>query len=99
MFYWHIQQLDKEELLFKSHLAQTLKPSKNDWVLTIKQDLKEIGLNMNEEEIFKLSLDKFKAIVISKVNSCVKKQFMSKQGSKTENLKIEDHQTICFQGN
>ena len=72
LFYWHILHLDKKELLFKFLLAQTLKPSKNYWVLTIKQDLKEIDLNMNEEEIFKMTSEKFKAIVLSKVNNCVK---------------------------
>ena len=53
LFYWHILRLDKEELLFKFQLAQTLKPSKNDWVLTIKQDLKEININMNEDKFSK----------------------------------------------
>ena len=71
LFYWHVLHLDKKELMFKFNLAQPLEQSTNDWVLTINQDLKVIDLKMNEEVIFKISLETLTASVLYKVNNCL----------------------------
>jgi hypothetical protein len=93
LFYWHLLHLEKSELLYKFYLAQKLMPSKNDWILTVYKDMKEIGLEMSEEDIMNMPKQKLKNVVMSKINISVKKQFLKKQGSKTENLKFDENFT------
>ena len=90
LFYWHILHLDNKELLFKIYLAQKFKPGKNDWIMSVYKDMEEIGLKMTEEDIMKISKEKFKDIVQSKVNICFRTYFLKKPGSKTANIKIQD---------
>ena len=89
LYYWHLIHLEDKELLSKFYMAQKLKPGRNDWVMTLKKDMEEIGLKISEEEVKNISLEKFKNMVQCKVKICVKKSFIKKQGSKTEHLKFE----------
>ena len=93
LFYWHLLHLEKRELLYKFYLAQKLKPSRNDWILTVFKDMKEIELEMSEEEIINMPRQKFKDVVMSKVKIKVNKQFLKKQGSKTEKLRFNENFT------
>ena len=93
MYYWHILNLDEDELLYKFYLAQSLRPCKTDWSETIKQDMSDIDLQMSEEQIKKTKKIKFKNIIQSKMNVCVKKYFIDMQSkqSKTSHLKIKEN--------
>ena len=93
MYYWQILHYDETELLYKFNLAQSLRPGKNDWVLQIAQDLSDIDLHMTEEDIKRTSKTKFKSIIQSKVNTCVKTYFQKIQAkqSKTSNLIITEN--------
>ena len=71
-------------LLYYWHLIHL-----EDWVMTLKIDMEEIGLQISKEEVKNISLEKFKNMVQCKVKICVKKSFIKKQGSKTEHLKFE----------
>ena len=48
MYYWHIMHLNEDELVYKFFKAQSLRPSKNDWVLQILQDKKDLNLEMDD---------------------------------------------------
>ena len=64
MFLFYILKLDKNELMSKVFWAQYENPVKNDWWLTVKDDLKEFELNhLQLEEIAKLSKTKFKKTI------------------------------------
>ena len=93
MYYWQILHLDKDELLYKFYLAQSLKPGKNDWVLQIVQDKSDIQLDMSEADILKTSKNKFKSIIQSKINLSVKNYFQQIQAkqTKTSHLKITEN--------
>ena len=89
LFYWHILHLGENELLYKFYLAQKFKPGRNDWILVVNKDLEELNINMDEEDVKKITLQKFKDIILSKIKISVKKSFVKKQGSKTENIKLD----------
>ena len=40
LYYWHVLQLDRSELVHRFYVTQSLKPTKNDWVIQIAQDKK-----------------------------------------------------------
>ena len=93
MYYWQILHSDENELLYKFYLAQSLRPGRNDWVLQIVQDMSDIDLRMSEEEIKKTSKTKFKSIIQTKMNVCIKSYFQKIQAkqSKTSHLKITEN--------
>ena len=93
LYYWHILHLDESELLNKFYLAQSLKPGKNDWVLQISKDKKELKINLSDEKVKKMSKYKFKEIVMSKINALAARQFSEIQlkQQKTKQLKISDN--------
>ena len=86
MFWWDIVNKGEEELVHKFYLAQKLKPVKNDFVLQIVEDLDEIGLVVTENEVKKISRQKFKKIVEYKVGIHVRKYFQKMKKSKTNHL-------------
>jgi hypothetical protein len=50
MYYYAILKMDDTELLKRVSLAKKISPCKNDWVLHVKEDLKEFQIkimNMN----------------------------------------------------
>ena len=89
LFYWHILHLEETELVFRFYLAQKFKPGKNDWILTVYKDMKELGITMSDNEVKKISLIKFKEIVLSKIKIFVRKSFEKKRGSKTAEMNLD----------
>ena len=91
MFYWHVLNLDKRELLYKFYEAQKLRSVKNDWVRQIDIDKAELGLeNLSEEDIRNTSKERFRKFVHKRIVDVKKKDFskiVSKQ-SKTKDLDI-----------
>ena len=55
-------------------IAQSLRPSKNDWALQIQKDMSDIGLVMSTDEIRKITKDKFQSI-LSLLNPLVSASF------------------------
>ena len=92
MYFWQILHLDENELLYKFFLAQSLRPGKNDWVLQIGKDKKDIELDMSDDQVRNLSKNKFKSIINSKINLHVKKYLQNIQArqTKTRHLKISE---------
>ena len=75
--------------MYKFYSAQKIKPGRNDWILTVLKDMDELGISMNEDEVRKISLIKFKDIVLSKVKASVRNSFERKRGSKTAEMSLE----------
>ena len=49
------------------YLAQIRKPANNDWALTVKQDIEDIGLNLTDEAIEKIKKEPFKTQLKQKI--------------------------------
>ena len=88
MYLHHILTRQNGELINRFYNAQKLKPSKNDWVDTVKDDKKELGIELEDKDIKKLSKFKFKQILDDKIKEQAFKYLMNKKEmhSKTENL-------------
>ena len=65
-----------------------LKPSKNDWVLLIENDKKELKIGMTDEDIQKTSKYKFRKIIEENITKETFEYLINKKEShsKTENL-------------
>ena len=89
LYYWHVLQLDRSELVHRFYVAQSLKPTKNDWVLQIAQDKKDLGINLYDEEVRKLTLFKFKESIQKKVNLFAARYFSDIQARQTKTQQLE----------
>ena len=67
MFLHYILSRDENEPLAKFFEAQNLRPSKNDWCYTVKNDMADIDLEYTFDEIKMIKKAKFKKIVKSKI--------------------------------
>ena len=67
MYYWHLVNLDKSELISKIYHAQKFKLEKNDWLCQVKEDMKLLKLNLNEQDISCTTKEKFRKIINSKI--------------------------------
>ena len=91
MFWWHLVNFNKKELLYKFYTAQKLKPNKGDWVEQLGKDKRELGLQLKDEEIIRLSKAKFRGIVKTKIEKIAAKYLneIKYNHSKNQNLKFE----------
>ena len=92
LYYWHILYLSENELVYKFYSAQLLKPGRNDWVIQIAKDKKELNFKFDDEEIRSMSRDKFKGIILKKINELAAKYFqeIKSRQQKIKQLKIND---------
>ena len=88
MYLLNILHLDKRELVFKFFTAQKLSSDKDDWVHQVNKDKVEIKLQLSEEQIGKMSQDKFREIIKIKTTALAIKDLnqLKMKHSKTENL-------------
>ena len=88
MYYWHLMHLDENEF----YVAQSLRPSKNDWALQIMQDKKDLNLDISDEEMRNISKTKFQKILQSRIKENAAKFLIKTQlrQSKTKHMKISD---------
>ena len=92
MFLHYLLQLDNDEMLSEFFFAQWNSPSNNDWVLTVKDDLKELSITCNLTDIRSQSKETFKKLV---KDSCMNIAFsnltnLQKSHSKMSNVKYAD---------
>ena len=91
-FLWYILN-EKDDSLIKEFLrAQCESPVKGDWVITVLEDLQELGINKSFDDISEISKDAFKKMVKEKVKK--KALFFLKDlqqtHSKSKNLDYKD---------
>ena len=65
MYYWEILHKSDDELVKKVLRAQQLSPVKHDWCITVQEDLKNLEIDLNEEEICSMKKLQFK------INGCM----------------------------
>ena len=79
MFYHYILNEDSESLIHRFYMVQSTKPVKNDWSLTVKENLKTLQIVLEEDQIQKLSIYSFKTLVNSAIRieslSCESEEF------------------------
>ena len=63
MYYQHIIKRPEDELIHKFYKAQKLSPSKGDWVTLIEKDKNLLDIEMEDEDIARLSKYVFKKYV------------------------------------
>ena len=68
MYLHHILTREENELIKRVYKSQLIKPTKNDWVNTISNDKKEMGINLTDEQIKSYSKKKFKKFVKQKID-------------------------------
>ena len=69
MFYHYILNEDSETLINKFYKLQARKPVKNDWSLTISENLKELKIPLTENQIQSMSKNAFKKKVKDSINN------------------------------
>ena len=55
LYYWHILQRKKDELISRFYSAQKYSPSDGDWVYQIEKDKADVELKLSEAEIQSMS--------------------------------------------
>ena len=81
MFLQYILQEDPKSLISQFFHAQDSNPLRNDWSLTARQNLEELGLNLNFNEISKMSKGQFHAKA-SKAMSKLAFEYLLKEKNK-----------------
>ena len=67
MFLHYILNEEKMSLIHQVLQAQMKNPSKNDFILTVKKDLKELNIHLSMEDIKTLSKESLKKFVKEQV--------------------------------
>ena len=69
MFYHYILNENGNSLMNKFYKLQARKPVKNDWSVTVKQNLQELKISLTECQIQNLSKSAFQKIVKDSIKS------------------------------
>ena len=85
-FLHYILKEDKNSLIYNFFQEQSSNPVKGDWILTVKDDLEAIGIDLEIEEIEQLSEGQFKTIIDEAVE---KHAFEYLIGLKNSHSKVE----------
>ena len=81
MFLQYLLKEDPESMISQFFHAQDRNPLKNDWSLTARQNLEELGLNLNFDDIRKMSKLQFHA-KLSKAMSKLAFEYLIKEKNK-----------------
>ena len=69
MYLWQILHRDTDELTWKVYQAQKLKTSRGDWYQIIQTERENLHITLSDEEIEKMSREKYKSIVEKHIQS------------------------------
>ena len=67
LFYWSILNKPESELVKQVFNTQKLKPVKNDWCLTVVEDLQQLDIYNSENEIANMKKSTFKTLITNKI--------------------------------
>ena len=72
--------------------TQQLFPVKNDWSLTVKEDLADLKIHHSEDEIMKMKKNAFKSLVSEKIRAASTKYLcdLKSKHSKSSGLKVRN---------
>ena len=89
LYYWHILQRKKDELITRFYSAQKYSPSDGDWVYQIEKDKADIKLELSEAEIQSMSKYQFKKMVKQKIENLAIQNLESRKKQKSNKLNIK----------
>ena len=69
MYLWKILHVEETELISRVYNSQILSSHPGDWVRLVEQDMSAIGLELSDEDIKKLSKNRYKNIVGKKIEN------------------------------
>ena len=98
LYWWHILSVSKTEMIFKVYKAQKLSPVLGDWVLLLDKDKELFQIKISDEEVAKISRERFKNIVKNKAKEITIEYLenLKKKKSKSKQLDIGDLTTSPY---
>ena len=63
MFFWHVLNKDKHDILYTFLSARQLFSSRTDWIQQVRKDKSKIKLELSDDEIENMSKEMFKKII------------------------------------
>ena len=88
MYYHTLLQKSNEELVKNVFLTQQKFTTKNDWAVTLQNDLARCNFNLSESEIKMMKKQKFKKLVSEKMKQLSNEYLISLQQSHSKSSKI-----------
>ena len=67
MYLWQVLHRATDELTWKVYLAQKVKPNRGDWWQLLQTERENLNMHLIDEEIQKMSREKFKSIVLKNI--------------------------------
>ena len=94
MFLHYLMQLEEYEMLHQFFQAQWNQPSRNDWVLTVQENLQELDITLTLQQIKNSSHDTFKNMVLQSCRKLAFSRLLLIQGthSKMSNIRYDKFQ-------
>ena len=91
LYWWHILNVSKSEMIFKVYSDQKLSPVAGDWVNLLEAD----NIKLSDMEIASISKQKFKNVVKNKAGELTAQylQKLKRRISKPEHLDVSDMKT------
>ena len=88
MYWWSLVRLSEDKMLSKFYYAQKNNPVKDDWINQVDKDKKELNINLNDNDIKRMSKYMFKKFLKEKIKSATLKYLneLKKKHIKVENL-------------
>ena len=69
MYWWHMERLNGEKMLYKFLKAQQNNPVKNDWILQVMKDKEELQIDISDKELLKMSKNVYKKYIRKKIKN------------------------------
>ena len=93
MFLHYLLELDREEMVSQFFYAQWHDPCKNDWTVTVQNDLRDYGIQIDLEEIKSMPKNQFKTLVKHKCRTLAFDHLTRSKltHSKMSNLNYEEY--------
>ena len=95
LYWWHILNVLKSEMIFKVYSAQKLSPVAGDWVNLLEADKTLFNIKLSDMEIASISKQKFTNFVKKKAGELTVQylQKLKRKNSKSEHLDVSDMKT------
>ena len=84
MYHHHILHRDVNELIRKAYIAQSLKPTRNDFWKAVKTDQKYYEINLSDDEISSMSKGVYKKFIEEKIYRKATEEILQSRKSKMQ---------------
>ena len=92
MYWWHILNVEKTEMINKVYSAQKLSPVSGDWVVLLEEDKQIFDIQMTDDEVKAVSKYKFTKYVKKKAKKLTIEYLtkIKQKHSKSSDLDVQD---------